>query len=41
MRAMMTAFAAMIVIAVAADFVLDRAGFSSEERQSASSVRID
>ncbi|MEM0946623.1 MAG: hypothetical protein AAGK37_04395 [Pseudomonadota bacterium] len=42
MNAMFAAFAAIIVIAVAADQGLDRfGGFSSADRQSAPSVRLD
>ncbi len=42
MKAMIIAFAAIAVIAVAADMGLDRyAGFSSKDRQSAASVRLD
>ncbi|WP_268884093.1 hypothetical protein [Jannaschia marina] len=41
MKAMLTAFAACILIAVVADIGLDRIGFTSEERQSADSVRLD
>lgn len=42
MKAMFAAFAAIAVIAVVADRGLERyAGFSSEERQSAPSVRLD
>ena len=41
MRAMFTAFLATIVIAVGADFALDRIGFTSAEQGSSSSVRLD
>lgn len=41
MRVMLTAFAAALLIAVLADVGLDRIGFSSAERQSAPSVRLD
>jgi len=42
MRAMLTAFVAMFVIAVGADIALDRVGFTAEERGSSpSSVRLD
>ena len=41
MKAMLTAFAAVAIIAVGAYFVLQNAGFSSEDRQSGASVRID
>jgi len=40
MRVMLLAFAATIVIAVAADFALDRAGFSAAEQASSPSVRL-
>ncbi len=41
MRAMFAAFAAVIIIAIAAPFVLEQFGFSSAERYSASDVRLD
>jgi len=41
MKAMLTAFAAIALIAVGANFILGNAGFSSEERSSSSSVRLD
>lgn len=42
MKAMLLAFVAMAVIAVAADWGLDTyAGFSSQDRGSAPSVRLD
>ncbi|MEM8852036.1 MAG: hypothetical protein AAGE03_18610 [Pseudomonadota bacterium] len=42
MKAMLIAFAACIVIAVVADFGLDRMGFSSSEQQSSpDTVRLD
>lgn len=42
MKAMLLAFLATAVIAVAADYGLDRyAGFSSADRGSAPSVRLD
>ncbi len=41
MKAMLTAFAAIAVIAVGAYFALEQAGFSSADRQSAPSVRLD
>lgn len=40
MRAMFAAFAAIVVIAIGASQVLDRAGFSSAEQGSSSSVRL-
>lgn len=41
MRVMFLAFAAVIVIAVLANLGLERAGFSSADRQAADSVRLD
>lgn len=42
MKAMLAAFAAIAVIAIAADRGLDRyAGFSTQDRQSTPSVRLD
>lgn len=41
MRAMLIAFLAIVVIAAAAFFGLNRIGFSSAERLSAPSVRLD
>ena len=42
MKAMIAAFAAIAIIAVVADQGLDRyAGFSTETRQSAPTVRLD
>lgn len=41
MKTMIVAFAACLLIAVVADVGLDRIGFSSAERQSADSVRLD
>ncbi len=41
MRAMLIAFLAIVVIGVAAFFGLNQIGFSSAERQSAPSVRLD
>jgi hypothetical protein len=38
---MLLAFAALFLIAVAADYVLDQAGYSSAERGSTPSVRLD
>ncbi|WP_319383915.1 hypothetical protein [Roseibium sp.] len=40
MRAMFAAFAAIVVISIGASQVLDRAGFSSAEQGSSSSVRL-
>ncbi len=41
MKAMLTAFAAMVVIAIGADFVLEGAGFSAEAANTGSAVRLD
>lgn len=41
MKAMIFAFLSIIVIAVAADFGLDRAGFSSGERAVGNAVRLN
>jgi hypothetical protein len=41
MKAMMSGFIAMAVIAVGAYFVLHEAGFSSQESQSGANVRLD
>ncbi len=41
MKAMLAAFAMIFVIAVAANFGLDEADFSSQEVQSSPSVRLD
>jgi len=38
---MLLAFGATVVIAVAAGLGLNKAGFSSQDRQSAESVRLD
>jgi len=41
MRTMLMAFVSIAVIAVAADRVLQDAGFSAAERNTSSSVRLD
>jgi len=41
MKAMFLAFAATIVIAVAADYGLHHAGFSSSEQTAGPAVRLD
>ena len=41
MKAMMAAFATMVVITVGADVVLDQIGFSAEEQGSGAAVRLD
>ncbi|MEO3416985.1 hypothetical protein AAFO92_20215 [Roseovarius sp. CAU 1744] len=41
MKSMLTAFAAVAVIAIGADFVLDGMGYSAEAANSGSAVRLD
>lgn len=41
MKAMLLAFLSIFVIAVIADLALDRAGFSTEQQTTGSSVRIN
>ena len=41
MKPMLVGFAAIIVIAIAASFALDNAGFSSREQHSGAAVRLD
>ncbi len=41
MKAMMTGFAAMIVISVGAYLFLQEMGFSTQERSSSANVRIE
>lgn len=41
MKAMLVAFAAIAVIAVGSDAVLDQVGFSAQERTSGDAVRLD
>lgn len=41
MRAMLTAFVAVAVIAVGANLILGSAGFSSQERGTSDAVRLD
>lgn len=41
MRPMLIAFAATIVIAFGADMLLDHAGFSAQEQNTAAAVRLD
>jgi len=41
MKSMYLAFVAIVVLALAADFALDRAGFSSQEVASGPAVRLD
>ena len=41
MKVMLSAFAAMALISVGAFYALNGAGFSSEDRQAGSAVRLD
>ncbi|MHA6262387.1 hypothetical protein ACXYMO_04225 [Arenibacterium sp. CAU 1754] len=41
MKAMFAAFATMIVIAIAAPFILEQIGFSAADRTTSTAVRID
>lgn len=41
MKAMLMAFAATVVIAIGADFVLEGIGFSAEAVNTGSAVRLD
>lgn len=41
MKAMLAAFAAIVIIAIAADFGLEQAGFSAAERTTGAAVRLD
>lgn len=41
MKAMLTAFAAIAIIAVGANQILTRVGFSSQEQGASASVRLD
>ncbi len=41
MKAMLTAFAATVVIAVGADFALEGMGFSAEAANTGAAVRLD
>ena len=41
MKAMMTGFAAIVVISFAAHFGLQQAGFSAQDRNSSSAVRLE
>ncbi|WP_255417499.1 hypothetical protein [Maritimibacter sp. 55A14] len=41
MKAMLTAFAVIAIIAVAAPLVLERAGFSAQERSASTATRLD
>jgi len=40
MKTMLTAFAAIVVIAVGANFILGQAGFSSQDRTAGAAVRL-
>jgi len=41
MKPMFSAFAVMVAIMIGADLVLDRIGFSAQDRGSSSAVRLD
>jgi uncharacterized membrane protein len=41
MKAMLAAFAAIIIIAIGSNAILTNAGFSSQERTAGNSVRLD
>lgn len=41
MKAIVAGFAAIFVLAVAANYALDKAGFSSSEKLSGNAVRLD
>lgn len=41
MKTILASVAAIVVIALAASFGLERAGFSSQDQQTSSSVRVD
>lgn len=41
MKAMLSAFVVMAVMAIGADQILDRAGFGADERSAGPSVRLD
>jgi len=41
MKAMFAGFALIAVIAIGADFALERAGFSAQDRTSGTSVRLN
>ncbi|MDO6482637.1 hypothetical protein Q4525_04940 [Shimia thalassica] len=41
MQAMLAGFAAIIIIAIGANLVLDQIGFSSQDRYSGADVRLD
>ena len=41
MKSMLTGFAAILVIALGANLLLQQAGFASDEMQSGPSVRLD
>ncbi|WP_406644810.1 hypothetical protein QEZ52_13100 [Aliisedimentitalea scapharcae] len=41
MKAMLTSFAAIVLIAIAANFGLERAGFSAQDVHSGTAVRLD
>lgn len=41
MKAMLAGFAAIVLLSIAANYALQQAGFSAEEKFSGSSVRLD
>lgn len=41
MKAMLTAFAAMVIIAIAAPVILDQLGFSAADQTSSAAVRLN
>lgn len=41
MKAMLAGFAAIIIIAIGSNLVLDNIGYSSQDRYSGASVRLD
>lgn len=41
MKAMFTGIAAIVIIAVGANLILQRTGYSSQEQQSGAAVRLD
>ena len=41
MRTMIVAFVAVFVIAVGADYALDHAGYSTEDQNAGTAVRLD
>jgi len=41
MKAMLSGFAVIVVIAIGANLILDRVGYSAQERNSGTAVRLD